>query len=68
MSQDVGAIMLPGTPIAPNSIDEIKSAFDINIEVHCRRCASHMGHVLLVENHVLHCINGTSHDFVPTQA
>jgi len=43
MSQDVGAIMLPGTPIAPDSIDEIKSVFDIEIEIHCRRCASHKG-------------------------
>jgi peptide-methionine (R)-S-oxide reductase len=35
------------------------------IEVHCRRCGSHMGHVLLVEGEILHCINGTSLVFTP---
>jgi peptide-methionine (R)-S-oxide reductase len=35
------------------------------IEVHCRRCGSHLGHVLLVEGKVLHCINGTALTFQP---
>lgn len=35
------------------------------IEVHCRRCGSHMGHILIVEGDLLHCINGTSLDFIP---
>lgn len=30
------------------------------IEVHCRRCGSHMGHILRVDAEVVHCINGTS--------
>lgn len=34
------------------------------IEAHCRRCASHLGHILYVETEVLHCINGTALDFV----
>lgn len=38
------------------------------IEVHCRRCGSHMGHILLVENQVLHCINGASLTFTPEAA
>lgn len=33
------------------------------IEVHCRRCASHLGHILLVEDMILHCINGNSLTF-----
>jgi len=33
------------------------------IEAHCRRCGSHMGHVLYVETEILHCINGTALDF-----
>jgi peptide-methionine (R)-S-oxide reductase len=37
------------------------------IESHCRRCGSHLGHILLVEGEVLHCINGTALDFVPSQ-
>lgn len=35
------------------------------IEVHCRRCGGHMGHVLLVEGEILHCINGASLTFEP---
>lgn len=30
------------------------------IEVHCRRCASHLGHVVVAEGHLVHCINGAS--------
>jgi len=30
------------------------------MEAHCRRCGSHLGHILLINEEVLHCINGTS--------
>jgi peptide-methionine (R)-S-oxide reductase len=36
------------------------------IEVHCRRCGSHFGHILRVDGAVVHCINGTSLVFHPT--
>jgi len=42
-----------------------QDAFDIFIEAHCRRCGSHMGHILLVDSKVLHCINGASLTFTP---
>jgi len=35
------------------------------IEAHCRRCGSHLGHILKVEDKALHCINGTSLQFRP---
>lgn len=35
------------------------------IEAHCRRCGSHLGHVLYVEKQILHCINGASLTFTP---
>lgn len=54
MSQDSRAAM-----------SEEVSILNIEIEVHCRRCGSHMGHILLVDEQVLHCINGASLDFVP---
>jgi peptide-methionine (R)-S-oxide reductase len=43
-------------------------AFDIFIEVHCRRCGSHMGHILPVIGSALHCINGASLNFEETAA
>lgn len=35
------------------------------IETHCRRCGSHLGHILLVMGDVLHCTNGTALQFAP---
>lgn len=35
------------------------------IECHCRRCGSHMGHILNVRGEVLHCLNGASLVFSP---
>lgn len=37
-------------------------------EVHCRRCGSHMGHMLIVDGPILHCINGASMTFAPLDA
>lgn len=36
------------------------------IEAHCRRCGSHLGHVVYVEQTIRHCINGTALTFHPT--
>jgi len=33
------------------------------MEVHCRRCGSHLGHIVWISNEVLHCINGASLTF-----
>lgn len=38
------------------------------ISAHCRRCGSHMGHILTVKGTTLHCINGASLTFSPTSA
>ena len=38
------------------------------IEVHCRRCGSHLGHLLNVENRLVHCINGVALKFEPAGA
>lgn len=37
-------------------------------EAHCRRCGSHLGHILLVSGSMLHCINGTALTFQPAAA
>lgn len=33
------------------------------IEAHCRRCGSHLGHILTVKGKTLHCINGQALTF-----
>lgn len=45
-----------------------QTAFDVFIEVHCRRCGSHIGHILKVDGEILHCINGASLNFIPEVA
>jgi len=40
----------------------------VRTEVHCRRCGSHLGHYLIVQGDMLHCINGTSLAFAPDEA
>lgn len=45
-----------------------ESRFGAIIEAHCRRCGSHLGHVLTVEGKTLHCVNGTSLQFLPAAA
>jgi peptide-methionine (R)-S-oxide reductase len=32
-------------------------------EIHCRRCGSHLGHLLVVEKKMTHCINGAALNF-----
>jgi peptide-methionine (R)-S-oxide reductase len=32
-------------------------------EIHCRRCGSHLGHLLIVEGKMTHCINGAALKF-----
>jgi len=35
----------------------------VHFEVHCRRCGSHLGHLLPVEGQQVHCINGAALEF-----
>lgn len=44
------------------------SMFITLIEVHCRRCASHAGHILLVEGDALYCIEQHALNFHPATA
>jgi len=38
------------------------------IEGHCRRCGSHIGHILQVKGQLLHCVNGSALNFEPATA
>jgi len=58
-------------PVVPEGLTEAElRALDtlLLIEVHCRRCASHLGHLLLAKGKLLHCINGTALNFTPETA
>ena len=46
--------------------DDAMASDGTMIEAHCRRCGSHLGHIILVQGDVLHCINGASLVFEPT--
>jgi peptide-methionine (R)-S-oxide reductase len=46
----------------------MSDSFGALIEAHCRRCGSHLGHILKVGDKTLHCINGTSLIFTPASA
>ncbi|SLN56087.1 bifunctional methionine sulfoxide reductase B/A protein [Pseudoruegeria aquimaris] len=35
------------------------------VEAHCRRCGGHLGHIVMIENQLLHCINGASLTLTP---
>lgn len=44
--------------------DEDPDAPEAMIEVHCRRCASHMGHIVIARGKLVHCINGAALRFL----
>ncbi|WP_341368561.1 peptide-methionine (R)-S-oxide reductase [Yoonia sp. BS5-3] len=54
MSQDIQGEMAEAVDLDP---------FDVLIEAHCRRCGSHIGHILPVIGKALHCVNGASLNF-----
>ena len=66
------AAMGPVVPEAlpPDLSDEELRALDslLLIEVHCRRCSSHLGHLVIVQGQLLHCINGSAMNFTPEAA
>ncbi len=56
-----------GSPYAGNpDMQEVPSEQPL-IELHCRRCGSHLGHLVSI-NGPIHCINGTALDFKPASA
>ena len=53
------------SPAQYGSADQMADSPQILIEAHCRRCGSHLGHILNVQGDVLHCINGAALAFAP---
>ncbi len=62
--QSVENAVLLGTDGQP-AYGRDNSGFRALIEVHCRRCGSHLGHIVSIDNWPLHCINGTALTFPP---
>ena len=48
--------------------DEDMAESQFVTEAHCRRCGSHLGHMIQVQGDLLHCINGASLTFVAGDA
>ena len=65
-SQSIPRTVLTSIDGNPPSGMSDDTQIEAMIEVHCRRCASHLGHIVIVENNLVHCINGTSLAIVPT--
>lgn len=57
--------MLTGLDQPQPAYGQDPNAFITLIEVHCRRCASHAGHILLVEGDALYCIEPHALNFHP---
>ncbi|MEM9795978.1 MAG: peptide-methionine (R)-S-oxide reductase [Pseudomonadota bacterium] len=64
-------------PVVPDAIPEPDGLSEeelrqldplLLIEVHCRRCGSHMGHLVIAQGKLLHCINGSAMNFTPQAA
>jgi peptide-methionine (R)-S-oxide reductase len=60
--------VLTGIDGAVAEYGQMSAGFAANIEVHCRRCGSHLGHIIYVEDLIRHCINGTALNFHPASA
>ena len=62
------AVMMSIDGNVPSEYGAMGANIAAAVEVHCRRCASHLGHFLIIDGTMTHCINGTSLSFKPTAA
>ncbi len=62
------AILMGIDTFNPYGAGEADDPYEHLIEAHCRRCGSHLGHILRILDKALHCINGTSMTFRPAEA
>lgn len=56
------------TDVSGSMQEAMAAPDDLFIETHCRRCGSHLGHILTPERKTLHCINGAALTFEPETA
>ena len=62
------AVMMSIDGNVPSEYGEMGANIASAVEVHCRRCASHLGHFLIIDKTMTHSINGTALTFKPTAA
>ena len=55
-------------PVPPYGSDMNNDGPGAMIEAHCRRCGSHLGHIVIADGMLLHCINGASLTFTQADA
>lgn len=64
-----GAVVPDGAPVESLTPEEQAVVDDfIAVEVHCRRCGSHFGHIIQMPDRLVHCVNGTGLTFDPERA
>ena len=44
----------------PSDMAVMRDDAETMLEVHCRRCGSHLGHIVYIEGKLVHCINATA--------
>lgn len=58
----------PVNPYGSNEMNAAAADIDAMVEVHCRRCGSHLGHLVALQGAPMHCINGAALTFAPDTA
>ena len=58
----------PVNPYGAGMAPEPSADIDALVEVHCRRCGSHLGHLVAIQGAPMHCINGAALTFQPETA
>lgn len=58
------------TTMAPDLTEQELRSLDAlaGVEAQCRRCGSHLGHIISFNSGILYCLNGAALDFHPNEA
>lgn len=60
--------LIPDDAVEVTLMERMQLDDEAAIEVHCRRCGSHIGHIFIVDGALLHCSNGSALTFRPAEA
>lgn len=65
---DAVLLGIDGPPPELNDAGMLRQDEDSIVEVHCRMSGSHLGHIVVIDGELIHCINGVALEFVPEAA